>query len=381
MAPGSGIRIGRILGIPIYLHPSWFIIFALITVSLATQFANQHPRWSQVQHWSLGVLTSLLFFGSVLFHELSHSVVALHYRIPVVSITLFVFGGVARIGREPSRARQEFNIAVAGPVSSYMLAAGFWLLGRAFPSSEMLTALAGWLAQINAGLATFNLAPGFPLDGGRILRALVWGRTGDYTRATRAASRGGQLLAYVLIVAGIWQSLTSNFVGGLWLAFIGWFLLTAAQESYAQVAIRGALEGLRAADIMSRELPAVGRATSLEDYVHEMLRTGRRCHLVMEDGELQGLMTVHALNRVPREDWAVTSVQAAMVPRAQIRWAAPEEPVLVLLERMQSEDINQMPVVADSGSPGAGRVVGIVTRDSILRVIRTRTEMGARATQ
>ena len=381
MAPGSGIRIGRILGIPIYLHPSWFIIFALITFSLATQFANQHPRWSQVQHWSLGVLTSLLFFGSVLFHELSHSVVALHYRIPVASITLFVFGGVARIGREPSRARQEFNIAVAGPVSSYMLAAGFWLLGRAFPSSEMLAALAGWLAQINAGLATFNLAPGFPLDGGRILRALVWGRTGDYTRATRAASRGGQLLAYVLIVAGIWQSLTSNFVGGLWLAFIGWFLLTAAQESYAQVAIRGALEGLRAADIMSRELPAVGRATSLEDYVHQMLRTGRRCHLVMEDGELQGLMTVHALNRVPREDWAVTSVQAAMVPRAQIRLAAPEEPVLVLLERMQSEDINQMPVVADSGSPGAGRVVGIVTRDSILRVIRTRTEMGARATQ
>ncbi len=381
MAPGSGIRIGRILGIPIYLHPSWFIIFALITVSLATQFANQHPRWSQVQHWSLGVLTSLLFFGSVLFHELSHSVVALHYRIPVASITLFVFGGVARIGREPSRARQEFNIAVAGPVSSYMLAAGFWLLGRAFPSSEMLTALAGWLAQINAGLATFNLAPGFPLDGGRILRALVWGRTGDYTRATRAASRAGQLLAYVLIVAGIWQSLTSNFVGGLWLAFIGWFLLTAAQESYAQVAIRGALEALRAADIMSRDLPAVGRATSLEDYVHEMLRTGRRCHLVMEDGELQGLMTVHALNRVPREDWAVTSVQAAMVPRAQIRLAAPEEPVLALLERMQSEDINQMPVVGDSGSPGAGRVVGIVTRDSILRVIRTRTEMGARATQ
>ena len=381
MTPGSGIRIGRILGIPIYLHPSWFIIFALITVSLATQFANQHPRWSQVQHWSLGVLTSLLFFGSVLFHELSHSVVALHYRIPVVSITLFVFGGVARIGREPSRARQEFNIAVAGPVSSYMLAAGFWLLGHAFPSSEMLTALAGWLAQINAWLATFNLAPGFPLDGGRILRAVVWGRTGDYTRATRAASRGGQLLAYVMIVAGIWQSLTSNLVGGLWLAFIGWFLLTAAQESYAQVAIRGALEGLRAADIMSRELPAVGRATSLEDYVHEMLRTGRRCHLVMEDGELQGLMTVHALNRVPREDWAVTSVQAAMVPRAQIRLAAPEEPVLALLERMQSEDINQMPVVADSGSPGAGRVVGIVTRDSILRVIRTRTEMGARATQ
>jgi Zn-dependent protease/predicted transcriptional regulator len=375
MVRGSGMKIGRIFGIPIYLHPSWFIIFALITFSLATQFANQHPHWSQAQHWSLGILTSLLFFGSVLFHELAHSVVALRYRIPVVSITLFVFGGVARIGREPSSARQEFNIAVAGPVSSYALAGGFWLLARVSPSSEMVRALAGWLAQINFGLATFNLVPGFPLDGGRILRAVVWGVTGDYTRATRFASRGGQLLAYAMIVIGIWQSLTGNFMGGLWLAFIGWFLLTAAQESFAQVAIRGALRGLRAADIMSQELPTVARSISLEDYGHELLRTGRRCHLVIADGELLGLMTVHALNRVPREEWAATSVQAAMLPRDQIHWAAPEEPVLALLERMQSEDINQLPVVA------GGSVVGMVTRESILRVVQARTDVGELAGQ
>ena len=373
MARGSGMKIARIFGIPIYLHPSWFIIFALITLSLATQFASQHRHWSQAQHWILGILTSLLFFGSVLFHELAHSVVALHYRIPVVSITLFVFGGVARIGREPSRSLHEFNIAVAGPVSSYVLAGGFWLLARVFPSSEMLGALAGWLAQINFWLATFNLVPGFPLDGGRILRALVWGVTGDYTRATRFASRGGQLFAYLMIVVGVWQSLTSSFVGGLWLAFIGWFLLTAAQESYAQVAMRGALKGLRVADIMSQELPSVPRSISLEDYVHELLRTGRRCHLVLGDGQLLGMMTVHALNRIPREEWTATSVQAAMLPRDQIRWAAPEEPVLSLLERMQGEDINQMPVLA-GGLPG--QVVGMVTRESILHVIQTRTEVG-----
>jgi Zn-dependent protease/predicted transcriptional regulator len=378
MVHGSGMKIGRIFGIPIYLHPSWFIIFALITVSLATQFAHQHPHWSKAQHWSLGILTSLLFFGSVVFHELAHSVVALHYRIPVVSITLFVFGGVARIGREPPRAAQEFNIAVAGPVSSYVLAGGFWLLTRVFPSSEMLGALASWLAQINFALATFNLVPGFPLDGGRILRALVWGVTGDYTRATRFASRGGQLLAYGMIVVGVWQSLTSNFVGGLWLAFIGWFLLTAAQESYAQVAIRNALKGLRAADIMSHELPTVERSISLEDYVHELLRTGRRCHLVMDNGRLLGLMTFHALNRFPHGEWPATSVQAAMVPRDQIRWAAPEEPVLALLERMQTEDLNQVPVLA-GGLPG--QVLGIVTRESILRVIQTRTQVGELAGQ
>jgi Zn-dependent protease len=369
------MKIGRIFGIPIFLHPSWFIIFALITFSLATQFASQHRHWSQAQHWILGILTSLLFFGSVLFHELAHSVVALRYRIPVVSITLFVFGGLARIGREPERPRQEFNIAVAGPLSSYLLAGGFWLLTKFFPSREMLGALALWLAQINFGLATFNLVPGFPLDGGRILRALVWGVTGNYARATRLASRSGQLLAYVMIVVGVWQSLTSNLAAGLWLAFIGWFLLVAAQESYAQVAIRGALLGLRAADIMSQELPTVARNISLEDYGHELLRTGRRCHLVVADGELVGLMTVHALNRVPREDWAGTSVQAAMLPRNQIHWAAPEEPVLALLERMQNEDVNQMPVMAD------GHVVGMVTRDSILRVIKTRTELGELAGQ
>lgn len=370
MVRGSGMKIGRILGIPIYLHPSWFIIFALITFSLATQFASQHPHWTQSQHWILGILTSLLFFCSVVFHELAHSVIAQHYRIPVVSITLFVFGGVARIGKEPGSAKQEFNIAVAGPVSSYLLAAGFWLLTRVFPSREMLGALAGWLAQINLALATFNLVPGFPLDGGRILRAIVWGITGDYTRATRFASRGGQLLAYVLILTGIWQSLTASFVGGLWLAFIGWFLLTAAQESYAQVAIRGALRGLRADDIMSRELPTIGRDISLEEYGHEVLRTGRRCHLVVTDGELMGLMSVHVLNRVPHENWASTSVQAAMIPREQIHWTAPEEPVLSLLERMQNEDINQMPVVT------AGQVVGLVSRESILRVVQTHAEVG-----
>jgi len=181
--PTSGIKIGRIFGIPIYLHSSWFIIFALITYSLATQFANEHEQWSELQHWAVGVLTSLLFFGSVLFHELAHSVVALRYKIPVVSITLFVFGGVARIGREAASARQEFNIAVAGPVSSYVLAGGFWLLTHIFPSSEMVGALAGWLSWINFMLATFNLVPGFPLDGGRIFRAIVWGATGDFARS------------------------------------------------------------------------------------------------------------------------------------------------------------------------------------------------------
>jgi Zn-dependent protease len=375
MVSASGLRLGRIFGIPVFLHASWFIIFALITLSLSAQFGMEYPQWSRTTRWTASVLTSLLFFGSVLFHELAHSVVALYYRIPVVSITLFVFGGVARIGREPASAKQEFYIAAAGPVSSYFLSGAFLVLERTFPAGGMWAGLCGWLAQINFMLATFNLAPGFPLDGGRILRSIAWGWTGSYTRATRFASLGGQLLAYLMIFLGIWQVVRGNWVGGLWLAFIGWFLLTAAQESYAQVAMRNALRGLRARDIMTQELPMVPRDMSLEEYVHEMLRTGRRCHLVVSDEALVGLMTLHALNRVPREEWPHTSVQAAMVPREEVRSTPPDTPLLQILERMQGDDVNQMPVVVD------GQVVGLVTRDSILRVIQTRVEMGELAEQ
>src|SRR3954452_4319168 len=164
MPTRSGLLIGKIFGIPIYLHASWVIIFVLITITLQSQFAQEHPQWTSAQHWLVGVGTSLLFFASVLFHELSHSVVAQHYKIRVVSITLFIFGGVARIGRDPSKASQEFNIAIAGPLASGFLAGIFFGLMQISPSNESLVALAGWLGRTNAWLAVFNLLPGFPLD-------------------------------------------------------------------------------------------------------------------------------------------------------------------------------------------------------------------------
>jgi Zn-dependent protease/predicted transcriptional regulator len=370
MTPNGGLRIGRILGIPIYVHSSWFIIFALITLSLRTQFNSQHPAWSPAQHWSLGVITSLLFFASVLFHELAHSVVAMRYKIPVVSITLFVFGGLARIGREAATAGQEFNIAIAGPISSYFLSGAFYLLAHHSGRFEMLGAAAWWLSGINAALATFNLAPGFPLDGGRVLRAIAWGITKDFAKATRIASRSGQLLAYLLILFGVWQAFNGNWVNGLWLAFIGWFLRTAAQETYAQVAIQSTLAGLRAADIMTPDVPTVPRDMSLEDYVQEVLRTGRRCHIVTGNGVPVGLVTLHAVRDCPRAEWGNTSVQAVMRKVDEIQWAAPAESVLGILNRMRERDINQMPVLEE------GHIVGIVARDAILRVLQTRIQVG-----
>jgi len=367
---GSGLRLGRIFGIPIYVHTSWIIIFLLITLSLRTQFISQHPNWTATQHWTLGIVTSVLFFASVIFHELSHSVVAMHYKIAVKSITLFVFGGLSQIEHDASSAKQEFNIAIAGPLSSLFLAACFWLVWHFFHGSEMVRASAHWLFLINLILGLFNLVPGFPLDGGRVLRGIVWGVTGNFLRATQVASNAGRLFAYFLIAIGVWQALGGNWVGGLWTAFIGWFLLEAARESFAQVAIRDTLAGVRAEDVMARDIPTVTRDMSIDEYIHEVMRTGRRCHIVMGGDLPVGLVTLQSASSVPRHEWTSTSIQAVMVPMDKVETTAPEDPAQRVLERMQSADINQMPVVSGT------HIVGMIGRDAILRVLQTRLQAG-----
>ena len=378
MPQAQGIRIGRILGIPIYIDLSWIIIFGLITYLISNQFAQLNPQWTITQLGILGAATSLLFFSSVLFHELSHSVVAQHYKIRVLSITLFLFGGLARIGKEPSKAIQEFNIAIAGPLASAFLAGVFFLSTLVFPDSKIVAAVSTYLWQTNLALAVFNMLPGFPLDGGRIFRAIVWGTTKDFVRATRVAGASGKLIAYGMIVLGLWLAFGFRGSGrweGIWLAVIGWFLLNAAQASVAQVTIRETLNGLRASDVMSHEVPAIPANLNLDEYSNEVLRTGRRVHIVTMDHRLVGMMNVAALNTVPREDWNMNSVQAVMVPRERILWAAPDEPLPTLLDRLVAADVNQMPVVQHS-EDGMANIVGMVTRDAILRVIQTRSELG-----
>ena len=377
MPNSSGMRIGRILGIPIYIHPTWVIIFVLFTITIAGQFSQQHAQWSVEQQWILAAATSLLLFASVLFHELSHSVVARFYKIRVASIMLFAFGGVSRITKDAPTPAQEFNIAFAGPLSSGFLALVFYGITKLVPQNQMVGAVADWLCRTNGLLAIFNLLPGFPLDGGRVLRAVVWKITQDFGRATRIAGAGGKLVAYAMIVLGGWLALVvRDRADGVWFAVIGFFLLMAAQESVAQVAVRETLSGLHAVDVMSHEVPTVARDISLEEYGREVGRTGRRCHLVVSDDRLVGMMNVHRLNSVPREEWVHTSVQAAMIPREKILWAKPEEPLLGLLERLLAADVNQMPVVTGAENDGA-HIIGMVTRDSILRVMQARSEVGS----
>jgi Zn-dependent protease/CBS domain-containing protein len=377
MARGAGLRVARIFGIPIYLHASWFLVFALITLSLASGFAETNQDWSTGQQWAVGVLASLLFFGSVLFHELSHSVVALQYRIPVRSITLFVFGGVAQITRDPVRALHEFLIAIAGPLSSFLLAGGFYLLQISFPAGSVPHEIGEWLSLVNFSLAIFNLVPGFPLDGGRILRAILWGATGSYRRATRIASRTGEAIGFLLIALGVAAAVLGRRAGigmfeGLWTAFIGWFLWNMARQSYAQAEAQGTLAGLTVADIMIPDAPTVPRDLSLEEYSHEVARSKSRTHLVVGDGQLVGLITIGALKAVPESEWARTSVQAVMLPRERMYWTTPQETALSLMERMREDNLQQVAVVDGE------KIVGLVTFDSVAQAVQIRAELKRR---
>jgi Zn-dependent protease len=387
MSQAQGIRVARILGIPIFIDFSWILVFGLIAFFISGNFGAQHPNWTVTETWTVGILTTILFFASVVFHELAHSVVAQGYKIKVLSITLFIFGGLARISREPSKAIQEFNIAVAGPLASGFLSLLFYSLTILFQGNQMVKAGGTFLALMNLMLAGFNLLPGFPLDGGRIFRAMVWGATKDFVRATQVAGTSGKMIASAMIIVGIGSIASEHLASllavvgigrwdGAWFVLIGWYLLNAAQASLAQVTIRGALAGLSATDVMSHEVPTIPANMNLEEYSNEVLRTGRRMHIVTMDDRLVGLMNVAALNKVTRDEWDMNSVQAVMVPRDKIIWASPEEPLQRLLERLLAADVNQMPVV-NHGEDGSAHIVGIVTRDAILRVIQTRSELGA----
>jgi Zn-dependent protease len=369
----GSIRLGKVLGIPVLIHYSWLFIFALVTLSLSGfYFPQTYPTWSTRLCWGVGVATSLLFFASVLAHELSHSLVSMRFGVPVKSITLFIFGGVARIGREPIQARGELLMALAGPVSSLVLAGIFWVVSLlAAPVSQPIKALAEYLALINALLAVFNLIPGFPLDGGRVLRSILWGATKDFRRATRYATLLGQGIAFLFILGGILLAfLTRDWVSGLWLAFIGWFLENAASSSYRQAVLLDALKGVTVAEVMTQDCPLVPPDLSVRELVDgNILRSGRRCFMVASGEKLEGMMTLHNIKAVPNTLWSTTPLSQAMTPIGQVQTASPNEEMVTLLERMDSQDINQLPVVE------GGRLLGIVARDNILRFIRIHSEL------
>jgi Zn-dependent protease/predicted transcriptional regulator len=318
----------------------------------------------------------VLFFACLFAHELSHAVVAKARGIPIHKITLFLLGGVAQIEKEASDAKTEFWMAVVGPFTSGILGgvllALAWLSGWVPWNSPATpgTALLVWLGYINLGLGAFNMIPGFPLDGGRVLHAILWWAMDDAERSTRAAAFVGQVIAVLFIAFGILRFFQGAGLGGLWIAFIGWFLLQAASASYMQVRTRTLLRGLRVKDVMSTDCNTVDPNTSLQDFVHEqLLRTGRRCFLVVQDSRLLGLITPNEVRDVEPQAWPYTSVRDAMRTADKIHFLSRDMPAMEALETMGREDVNQLPVMTD------GRVEGIVTRAHLLQVLRSRAEL------
>ena len=365
------IKLGKLFGIEIGVNYSWFIILFLITFFFWNTFNSQQPDWPASWHMITAIVTSFLFFSSLLAHEMSHSLLALSKGLPVHSITLFIFGGVSRIEKEAMNAATEFWVGAVGPISSAVIAGLFHVFERIIGDPDSpLGAMFGWLAVINLSLAVFNLIPGFPLDGGRMLRALIWWATGSRHKATRVASAIGQGFAYLLIVFGIILIFVGKeFLSGIWMSFIGWFLLDAARSSDQAAVFERAMKGARARDVMSADAPTVPAEISLSNFLDDyLMRSGRRCFIVTGEGRLLGLMTPHELKALPREQWAGVTVGQAMRPFETMRWVEPNADLRQVLEVMENEDLNQVPVVSE------GRLEGLIRRENILRFIKTRAE-------
>lgn len=366
-------KIGRIAGIDIRIDSSWLIIFLLVTLSLALfYFPGKHPEWSRFTYWSIGVLTSLLFFVSVLIHELAHSVVANKQGDRVRSITLFIFGGVSQISKEPERPGKEFVMSIVGPLSSLFLGLVFGILWFSVRNtSSVLSALFQYLSFINFVLAAFNLIPGFPLDGGRVLRSIVWGLTGNLRRATRVASVFGQTVALLLIILGIMLAIRGVLISGLWFAFIGWFLHSAAVRGYQQVMMREMLRDVKAEDLMSKEFETVGPDVTIEELIHDhMLRKGRRTFLVQEGGRTIGIVCLEDVKSVDSDQRRSKTVRDVMTPDSRLHTVSSIDDANKVLAKLNEEDVHQVPVMEH------GELVGIVCRSDIIRHLQLRSDLG-----
>src|SRR5712691_6066709 len=370
--PGS-FRIGKIAGIDIDINVSWIIILVLLTVSLATGwFPQLYPGWSTATYWVVGLISSLLLFVSVLLHELAHSLVARRRGLPVKNITLFIFGGVSNIEQEPKSPGVEFQMAVVGPLTSLLIGAVCYLLLLPLRGTRSpLEGILFYLAVTNVLLGIFNLIPGFPLDGGRVLRSIAWKITGSLAKATRVASLSGQVIAYLFIFWGIWQLFGGDVLDGIWIGFIGWFLLSAARSANTQVMLQSALRGVTVGEVMNPTPPTVPANISLQKLIDEyFLLHGLRFALVTQGDQLAGLITLSDIRHVPREQWGYVPVGQAMIPLERLHVVSPQQSLNEVLPLMAGRDVNQLPVVQN------GVLVGVLSRDAIVRFLEVRRGLG-----
>ncbi len=361
----NSFQIGKLFGISIRIDYSWFIVFALVAGSLGfSYFPEVYPGWSSAKYWLMGIITALIFFASVLAHELAHSLVSKASGIPVHSITLFIFGGVARISDEPKSPGREFWMAVAGPATSIGIGVVFGVLflitRRAW---TLFPAMAELLLYINFFVAIFNLIPGFPLDGGRILRSIIWKITGNLRKSTRIASVMGRIIAYLLILLGAALVLSGYWLNGMWIAFIGWFLQNAASSSYRQLALRETLQSVKASEVMISDCPELPGELTIQELLDNYVPNIHRCFPVMDNGRVMGIITMQSVREIPREQWKTVRVAEVMIPFAEVNTVHPDDDLYAVMRQMTEENVNQLPVVED------GQFMGVIERGDLVRFI------------
>jgi len=373
----NGLKIARIAGIDIKIHWSWLLIFVLLTWFLATGFySDVYETWGRTETWAAAIITTVLFFSSILLHELSHSIVARRLGLPVKDITLFIFGGVSSLGAEPSDAKQEFKVAIVGPLTSFAIGifAGIIALIGILTNLErtMPFAIAEYLFVINIAIGIFNMLPGFPLDGGRVFRAALWARSGSMVKATRWASRSGTVISFGLMAIGVVSILVGSFIGGVWFIVIGWFLRNSAESSYQQLVLRRALEGIKVREMLNRGFYPAPPDMPLDQVVTSlMFGRSQRCVPIVVADDLLGLLSMSDLQRVAADQWPDTSAFRAMTPKEQLQTVALDDDLTRALEIMASKDIHQLPVI------DARAFVGFVTRADVLRLIQIRSKLDA----
>jgi Zn-dependent protease/predicted transcriptional regulator len=364
---GTSWRVGRIAGIEVRIDSSWAVIALLITYTMYLQVARVYEDISAGEAVWIGVLSAVLFFGSVLVHELAHALVAQARGIRVQDITLFLFGGATRAKVDSRGPGDEFLIALVGPLTSGLLAGLFGIvasLGRDLLSRPLAGTL-GYLAWTNLLLAAFNLVPGFPLDGGRLLRAAIWKTTGSLGRATQIASMAGQAVGWLLVAGGVASLLAGDLAGGIWFAFIGWFLVQAARSSYQELQLQQLLRGVEAEDVMAADLVRIPPELSLQEAVDDyFMRYDHGAFPVEEQGRTIGLLTLRGIRRVPREQWPTHRVRDHMVPLSDQVVVAPDARMDGVLGKLQDSQANRVLVAQD------GEVVGIITPTDLTRWLR-----------
>jgi Zn-dependent protease/predicted transcriptional regulator len=368
-AMNATLTLFSIRGIPVRVHASWLAVYGLIAWSLAVGYFPQAlPDLRPTTHWVSGLVAALLLFVSVFLHELSHSLVALRLGIPVSAITLHVFGGVSELSREPDRPQTELAIAIVGPLTSFAIAAAVLLVAAIVPPGPVVGAVMQYLALVNVVVGVFNLVPGFPLDGGRVLRAALWRAKDDLAWATRIASAAGSLFGLVLIGLGAWRALEGEFLGGLWFVVIGLFLRQASTDSYQQLVIRRALGGRPVADVMTREVVHVTPELTVEALVNDYFwRHHVSSFPVVDDGRLLGVVGIHDLGRLPREQWPASRVRDVMRPATDTLVASPRESLWFALEKVSRNGIGRLAVV------DRDRLAGYLSVKDIMHVLTVST--------